>query len=84
MTLPVSLGFYCWLVRAVEGAAGLTPSQAQNVFLRRALIRMGLFLIMLLLATLGGPAFLLGVLSGSILQMLSYMMEALLFSRRKI
>lgn len=84
MALPVSLGFYRWLVRAAEGAAAQEAREAQNIFLRRALIRMGIFFVMLLLASFGGPAFLLGVLSGLILQMLSYMMEALLFSWRKI
>ncbi|MGI9952102.1 hypothetical protein V3F56_07035 [Moorellaceae bacterium AZ2] len=81
--LPVSLGFYMWLVRSVEGAEGLTPGEAQNVFLRRALIRMGLFLALLLLAAVGGPSFLLGVLSGLLLQMLSYLVEAFFLVWRK-
>ncbi|MGB9663134.1 MAG: hypothetical protein ACPL5F_14175 [Moorellaceae bacterium] len=81
--LPVSLGFYRWLSRAVRGDPGVPPGKAQSVFLRRAFIRMGLFLILLFLAGFGGPAFLLGVLSGLILQCLSYMLEALLLLWRR-
>ncbi|HBT46373.1 MAG TPA: hypothetical protein DEA73_00605 [Peptococcaceae bacterium] len=81
--LPVSLGLYLWLLRSVRGAEGLTPGEAQRVFMRRALIRMGLFWAVLLVSAAGGPAFLLGVLSGLLLQMLSYLVEAFFLAWRK-
>lgn len=83
VALPVSLGLYLWLLRSVKGAEGLTPGEAQKVFMRRAFIRMGLCWAVLLLSAGGGPAFLLGVLSGLVLQMLSYLVEAFFLVWRK-
>lgn len=76
LALPVSVAFYRWSERAVEGTSHLSPAKAYNTFLARALVRMGVSLVILVLASLKGPAFLLGVLGGLILPMLAYFTEA--------
>lgn len=77
LALPVSLLLHRWLAVSLVRVEGLPPLRAQNILLGRALLRMAFFLLILLAAAPLGAAFLLGVLSGLVLEMLSYFTEAL-------
>ncbi|MCG0277022.1 MAG: hypothetical protein L5656_00595 [Thermanaeromonas sp.] len=74
--LPVSLLFQRWLERSVEGVRYPSAVKAYNAFLARALLRMGASLVILVLASARGPAFLLGALAALLLPMLAYFAEA--------
>ncbi|MDN5347028.1 MAG: hypothetical protein PWP65_592 [Clostridia bacterium] len=76
VALPVSLLMYRWMAATLVKVEKLPPRRAHNILLGRALLRMFLFFPILAAAALPGPAFLLGVLSGLVLQMLSHFTEA--------
>lgn len=69
--LPVSL-FNFWLVASVVGdRPGLTPRQMQNIFMRRALLRLAISIAVLLVSLAGGVEFLFGMAVGLSVQMFS-------------
>lgn len=83
MALPVSLLLLRWQAAAVENLDNLPPGKAFNRFFGRALARSLLAVAVLGAAAAGGIAFLFGVLTGLVLEVLVYMGEAVLIICRK-
>lgn len=75
--LPVSLFNYWLMASAVVDRPGFTPRQMQNVFMRRALLRMGISLTVLLVSVVGGIEFLIGMAAGLSVQMFSSVLALL-------
>ncbi|MHB1418319.1 MAG: ATP synthase subunit I [Bacillota bacterium] len=72
---PVGL-FNYWLVASTVSGNTEDPRRAQNRFMGRALLRLGISIVALLLgALLVGADFMIGVLLALILQMLTYFLE---------
>lgn len=69
--LPVSIFNYWLVASAVPDRPGLTPRQMKGFFLRRAMLRLGIAMAVLIVAALGGAEFLIGVAVGLTLQMSS-------------
>ena len=74
--MPVGMLNYWLILAAVRRSRELPPAEANRMVLRRTLGRMALAGAALLLAVRGGPEFLLGVLGGLILEVLTYLGEA--------
>jgi hypothetical protein len=79
VVLPISLLNVWLLAGAVKSLKGLTPRQAQNRFMFRALVRMIISLSVLIISIHWGIYFMLGVAVGLALQMLTYFKDAFTF-----
>ena len=73
--LPVGLFNYWLMGSAVHAARRLDPGKAQAFFFKRAFLRLGVTLGMLILAAPFGPPVVLGVGLGLTLQMFSYLLD---------
>ena len=74
---------YRWQMLAVSNTDGVPPQKATNRLIFRSLIRMLILLCLLGLSILGGELFLLGVFTGLLLQVLTYMGQSILIIFRK-
>lgn len=72
--------FYRWQITAVFNLEGLPPRKATNRLIVRTIIRFIAFLGILVLSSLGGVAFLFGVLTGLLLQMIAHVSQAFFHS----
>ncbi|NLA05142.1 MAG: hypothetical protein GX881_05450 [Firmicutes bacterium] len=74
---------YRWQMLAVSNTDGVPPQKATNRLIIRSLIRMLILFSLLGLSILGGKLFLLGVFTGLLLQVLTYMGQSILIIFRK-
>ncbi|MHB1125884.1 MAG: ATP synthase subunit I [Bacillota bacterium] len=79
---PVGV-FNYWMVASAVGGHTEDPRRAQNRFMGRALLRMGISMVALLMAAFVGPDFMIGVLIALILQMLTYFWDISKIIKRK-
>lgn len=68
---------YRWQMTAVSGQAGIDPQKATARLMTRTIIKMLVYVILLGLSVLGGEAFIFGVLTGLLLQVMTHMGQAL-------
>lgn len=74
---------YRWQMIAVLNREGIPPRRATNRLLIRSLIRMLILFTLMGLSILGGEAFLFGVLTGFLLQVMTHMGRAFLIILKK-
>jgi hypothetical protein len=77
LAASISWLFYRWQIITVANGAGLPPRKAANRLIAGSIIRLVVLLILLGLSSLGGEAFLFGVLTGFLLQVMAYTGQAL-------
>ncbi|NMD43709.1 MAG: hypothetical protein GYA86_10455 [Firmicutes bacterium] len=85
VALAASLAWllYRWQMIAVINHDGVSPRKATARLLTRSLIRMLILFTLLGLSILGGEVFLFGVLTGLLLQVMTYMGRAFFIILRK-
>ncbi|MFY9395021.1 MAG: hypothetical protein WAP36_10065 [Halanaerobiales bacterium] len=74
---------YRWQLIAVTNQDGVSPQKATVRLMIRSIIRMLILFSLLGLSILGGEAFLFGVLTGLLLQVMAYMGQAFYIILRK-
>lgn len=83
LAASVAWFLYRWQMTAVVNCEGVSPRKATTRLLTRSLIRMLILFTLLGLSILGGELFLFGVLTGLLLQVMTYMGRAFLIILRK-
>lgn len=76
LSAPVSWLLYRWQMMAVCNLEGLPAQKATNKLMIRSILRLVINLTLLGLSILGGEAFLFGVLTGLLLQIMAHMGQA--------
>ncbi|HHX86947.1 MAG TPA: hypothetical protein GX693_02070 [Firmicutes bacterium] len=83
LATPVAWFFYRWQMMAVSNLEGLPPHKATTKLISRSIIRLIIYLGLIGLSFFGGEAFVLGVLTGLLLQVLAYMGQAVYIMLKK-
>lgn len=83
MATPVAWLLYRWQMAAATNLEELSPQKATVRLITRSTIRMLILFSLLGLSILGGEAFLFGVLTGLLLQVMTYMGQSFYIIFRK-
>lgn len=83
LATPVAWFFYRWQMAAVSNLEGLPPHKATTKLISRSIIRLIIYLGLVGLSFFGGEVFVLGVLTGLLLQVLAYMGQAVYIMFKK-